>query len=137
MASWVDVPGRLGQAALRDLYARADVFVSPTDRASFGRSALEARAAGLPVVARRDSGVADVLADGVEALLVDGDEAAGLAVARLLCEPALHRALAGHNRAVPSAFTWVETTRLTRLAYALATGETAPAGPAGAARSYR
>ena len=79
----------------------------------------------------------DVAHDGVEALLVDGDEAAGLAVARLLCEPALHRALAGHNRAVPSAFTWDETTRLTRLAYALATGETAPAGPAGAERSYR
>jgi glycosyltransferase involved in cell wall biosynthesis len=47
MAPWLDVPGRLSQALLRDLHGRADAFVTPADRESFGIAALEARAAGL------------------------------------------------------------------------------------------
>jgi glycosyltransferase involved in cell wall biosynthesis len=120
MSSWVHLPGRVSQAELRSLYRRADVFVAPTVLESFGLAVLEARAAGLPVVARRESGSADVIADGVEGLLVADDVAAGHAVARLLADPVLHAAVAGHNRAVAPAFTWKRTLRLTESAYAVA-----------------
>lgn len=140
MAPWVDVPGRLSQASLRDLYGRADVFVSPADRESFGVAALEARAAGLPVVARRDGGAADLLVDGVEALLADDDAAAGRALGRLLWDAGLRGAIAAHNRTVPVVFTWEATTRLVDRAYALAAelstaGELALQGPAADAGS--
>jgi hypothetical protein len=49
---WVSLPGRLDAAALRELYTAADVYVAPAVLEAFGIAALEARAAGLPVVAR-------------------------------------------------------------------------------------
>jgi phosphatidylinositol alpha 1,6-mannosyltransferase len=140
MAPWLDVPGRLSQALLRDLHGRADAFVTPADRESFGIAALEARAAGLPVVARRDGGAADLLVDGVEALLADDDAAAGRALGRLLCDAGLRGAIAAHNRTVPVVFTWEATARLVDRAYALAAavstgGELALQGPAADAGS--
>ena len=41
---------------IRDLYRRADGYVAPSHQESFGIAALEARAAGLPVVAMRQRG---------------------------------------------------------------------------------
>jgi phosphatidylinositol alpha 1,6-mannosyltransferase len=122
MAGWVDVPGRLSQARLRDLYHRADVFVAPAVDEPSGMSALEARAAGLPVVARRGSGAGDVLGGGVEALLVEDDDDAARAVARLLVDADLHAELAGHNRTVPVAFTWDAALERLSRAYDAATG---------------
>ena len=46
-------------AAIRDQFVKSDIFVLPTVLASFGIAALEARYAGLPVVARRQSGVSE------------------------------------------------------------------------------
>ncbi len=80
------------------LLAEADVFVAPAPRESFGLAALEARAAGVPVVARSQSGVADFVSPGKEGLLGRTfDELAG-AVARLAGNPALRGAIAEHNR---------------------------------------
>lgn len=58
---------------LRSLYASADAFVLPSVHESFGIAALEASAAGLPVIARR-SGVTEFLTHGDNALIADSDE---------------------------------------------------------------
>ncbi|MDQ8150532.1 MAG: N-acetyl-alpha-D-glucosaminyl L-malate synthase BshA [Gemmatimonadota bacterium] len=56
------------------LFAAADVYVFPSESESFGLSALEALASGVPVVAARVGGVPEVVRDGVTgALLPLGD----------------------------------------------------------------
>src|SRR6185312_7852985 len=75
MGDWVDLPGRVTPAELRARYSNADLYVAPARLESFGIAALEARAAGLPVVARSDGGVQEFVRDGVEGLLAADDEA--------------------------------------------------------------
>ena len=41
-----------------------DILVHPADSESFGRMAVEAMAAGLPVVGVRGGGIAEIVADG-------------------------------------------------------------------------
>jgi glycosyltransferase involved in cell wall biosynthesis len=77
----------------RRLLAAADVFVLPSRHEGMPLAALEAMEAGLPVVATRVIGSAEVVDDGVTGALVrPGDPTAlGAAVARLLADPALRR----------------------------------------------
>ena len=72
------------------LLAAADVYVFPSESESFGLSALEALASGVPVVAARVGGVPEVVRDGVTgALLPLGDlDGMAAAVARFL-DPAV------------------------------------------------
>ena len=71
----------------------ADVFVLPSRHEGMPLVALEAMEAGLPVVATRVIGSAEVVDDGVTGALVrPGDPVAlGAAVAGLLADPALRR----------------------------------------------
>ena len=71
--------GRL--ADVRPLLAAADVFAVPSRREGQGMAALEAMAAGVPLVAARVGGLADMLADGETALLVPPDDPDALAAA--------------------------------------------------------
>lgn len=132
LTGWVEVPGRLSQPDLRALYHRADVFVAPTVRESFGLAALEARCAGLPVIARRQSGTAGVLAEGREALLADDDVDMARVLADLLLDHDRRDAIARHNRTTAPQFTWDRTQALTDAAYETAlalTGRPATSHP--------
>jgi glycosyltransferase involved in cell wall biosynthesis len=98
-----------------DLYAAADVVVNPTRfPESLGRVALEALAAGRPVVATRVGSTPNVLRHGEDALLVppdDPDAIAG-AVAELADGTELRRRLVATGRArVRAEFTEAEGTR--------------------------
>jgi N-acetyl-alpha-D-glucosaminyl L-malate synthase BshA len=53
------------------LLAAADVFLLPSDTESFGLSALEALASGVPVVATRVGGLPEVVRDGETGFLCD------------------------------------------------------------------
>jgi len=57
----VDFVGYAGPAGKQALYADADVFVLPSKHENFGIAALEALAAGLPVVVSRHVQLADVI----------------------------------------------------------------------------
>jgi glycosyltransferase involved in cell wall biosynthesis len=85
------VAGRLGAA---------DLFVWPAINEAFGMAILEAQASGLPVVAGRSGGVADVVADGLTGLLAPPGDAAAFAAAvrTLLLDPARHAAMAAAAR---------------------------------------
>lgn len=102
----IQLTGALDRGAIRTLLAASDVYLAPAPRESFGIAALEARSAGLPVIARAGSGVADFIQDGVEGWLVPSGDGLRDAVAGLLDDPARLAAAARHNRAVPPRMDW-------------------------------
>ncbi|HET7458507.1 MAG TPA: N-acetyl-alpha-D-glucosaminyl L-malate synthase BshA [Gemmatimonadaceae bacterium] len=61
------------------LLAAADLFLLPSDNESFGLSALEALASGVPVVASRAGGVPEVVRDGVTGVLCAVGDVEGMA----------------------------------------------------------
>jgi len=75
----VTLPGNVDD--LRLLMQGADVFVLPSLWEGLPLVLLEAMACGLPAVATRIRGVAEVVEDGVSGLLVEPGDAAGLAAA--------------------------------------------------------
>ena len=106
LGGWVTLLGRRTRPEIRALYAEADVFVAPAQQESFGIAALEARAAGLPVVAMRAGGVGEFVRHGVEGLLCRDDEAMGAALARLAVDGDVRAAMAAYNRAHPPTCDW-------------------------------
>lgn len=68
---------RPSDAALRELYGRASVFVFPAVE-DFGIMPVEAMAAGTPVIANRVGGAAETVIDGVTGVLVEDFDRATL-----------------------------------------------------------
>jgi glycosyltransferase involved in cell wall biosynthesis len=67
-------------------YAASDVIAIPSTRESFGRTTVEAMAAGRPLIAARVGGLAEAVVDGETGLLVppENSEALAAALRRLL-----------------------------------------------------
>jgi len=74
----VEFLGNVSDSRLADLYSRCIALVVPNIE-EFGIAAVEAQAAGRPVVAVNRGGVRETVADGVTGALVDGEDAAALA----------------------------------------------------------
>src|SRR5262249_43009321 len=91
---------------IRQLMADSDVFVLPTIRESFGLAALEARCAGLPVVAMRASGVSELIADDINGLLADSDLDLAQRLAQLIRDPSRRESIAMRNRTTRAPFAW-------------------------------
>jgi glycosyltransferase involved in cell wall biosynthesis len=106
MSSWVTLTGRLGRAQMLETYRHSDVYVAPAVMESFGIAAIEARTAGLPVVARADSGIREFVHDGVEGLLAPQDSGMVEAIVRLVTDPVLRQRISAHNRTVPPVQDW-------------------------------
>lgn len=106
VSDWVDLPGRLSRPEIQRLYADADVYLAPARLESFGIAALEARCAGLPVVAMASGGVGEFVRSGVDGFLVDDDRAFVDATAELLNRPSLLTTIQAHNRSALGAMSW-------------------------------
>jgi glycosyltransferase involved in cell wall biosynthesis len=107
MGGWLRLTGRLDRAEVREVLAAADVFLAPAARESFGLAALEARLAGVPVVAQTGSGVADFVTSGREGLLGHGFRGLSGALLRLATDHDLRDGITAHNRATePMRCTW-------------------------------
>ncbi|WP_299443416.1 glycosyltransferase family 4 protein [uncultured Phycicoccus sp.] len=103
---WVTLPGRLDREGLRSLHHSGDLYITAARLEAFGIAALEARAAGVPIVALRGTGVDDIVAHGTDGLLVDGDADLGLAVAGLAADRARLRTMRDRLRGVPPRQDW-------------------------------
>jgi colanic acid/amylovoran biosynthesis glycosyltransferase len=75
--SSVSLLGALGQAEIKELLGWSDALLLPSLSEGISNAVLEAMAAGLPVVSTRCGGMAEVVEDGVNGILVDvGDTSA-------------------------------------------------------------
>jgi len=134
---WVELAGRWTPDAIRELYRRADVFVAASNLESFGIAALEARTAGVPVVAKAGTGVSEFVVDGVHGVLAATDADLVRAVAALAGDPARRAAFAASCRSTLPPTTWDDVLRRCEEAYAAAAvraGAAAPSRSSGRAR---
>ena len=83
------------------IFSQADVFAFPTRNEAFGLVAVEAMAYGLPVVATREGGLVDIVADGETGYLVARQDAAALAdaIGKLLSDKDLRERMGAAGRA--------------------------------------
>ena len=112
MTGWVTLTGQLTRPEVAAALASSDVFVAPATLESFGIAALEARAAGLTVVGRANTGLSDFV--GAGGVLLDSDRAMSGVLTDLarrlpLVDPGDDRALAR--------LSWVSTVERTRSLY--------------------
>lgn len=113
----VDLRGQVPREQVRATYEDADVFLAPAQLEAFGIAALEARAAGLVVVARRGTGIAEFVVDGVDGLLVEDDDDMAMAIVRLARDGALLDRMAAHNRSRRPDFGWQRVLRAAEVEY--------------------
>jgi glycosyltransferase involved in cell wall biosynthesis len=129
----VELVGRRTREEIKGYFARADVFVAPANLESFGIAALEARCAGLPVVAKARTGIREFVEHGREGLLATSDRDMVVQLSRLVHDADLRRAVTAHNRSTPCPVDWsvvVETNvEAYRRAMALPSPATRPPVP--------
>ena len=115
---WVRQEPSATEQALVAAYYSADVVVLPSTYEGFGVPALEAMAAGVPIVTSGAGGLAEVVGDA--ALVVQPPEPQPLAaaIARLLADAALRRSLIERGLARAHARTWAHLVADTRAVYA-------------------
>ncbi|HOB79820.1 MAG TPA: glycosyltransferase family 4 protein [Ornithinibacter sp.] len=114
---WVELPGRLAKDELRALHQGADLYLTTALLEAFGIAALEARAAGLPVVARRGTGADDFVRDGVDGLLADSDALLAGALAHLAGDRGMRGRMRAHLLATPPSQDWPGVVRETLAEY--------------------
>jgi glycosyltransferase involved in cell wall biosynthesis len=116
-AGHVDYRGYVTAENREALFKGAQAFVMPSFEEGFGIPALEAMAAGVPVVVSNRTALPEIVGDA--GLLVDPDDAESIAAAleRLVCDAELRTVYARRGLERARHFTWTQTARDVRRAY--------------------
>jgi glycosyltransferase involved in cell wall biosynthesis len=122
MASGLPVTflGPLFGEDLAAAYASADIFVFPSSTETLGLVAMEAMAAGLPVVGARRGGLLDTVVDGETGLLFEPNDIEELvrSLNFLLSHPTERDAMALSSRQRAQSWSWAAATEGLRQHYA-------------------
>jgi glycosyltransferase involved in cell wall biosynthesis len=114
----IEFAGRLNREDMVKVFARSHVFWQPSIRESFGLAALEARCAGLPVVARSQTGAGEFLINGINGWLVESDSQA---IHRIVTTDAANWVrIRKTNSDTPPLVTWARVLPMVREQYELA-----------------
>ena len=116
----VELVGRRSREEIREIFSRTDVFVAPANLESFGIAALEARCAGLPVVAKARTGIREFVEHGREGLLASTDSDMVDQLTRIVRDRELRLLITKHNREHPSPVDWSEVVARNVEAYRIA-----------------
>jgi len=103
---YVEVPGYLSRAEIKKIYQKTDIFASPTLKESFGIAVLEARCAGLPVVAMNYGGVRDFVEPGKVGFLAENDHEYVEYLSELINNATLRKKMAASARENTEQFSW-------------------------------
>jgi D-inositol-3-phosphate glycosyltransferase len=103
-------------------FGAADLVAMPSRSESFGLVAVEAQAAGTPVLASAVGGLRSVVVDGVSGRLVRGHDPVvwASAITRTLAEPGLHDVWRAAARRTAEGYGWDATAEQVLKVYALA-----------------
>jgi len=114
------VTGRVSDAELAALYARADAFAFPSVYEGFGMPLLEAMAYGVPSVASSDPALCEVASDAALVAEQSDDDALSAAVAAVCTDDGVRARLRDAGRRRAAEYSWARTARTTRDAWARA-----------------
>jgi glycosyltransferase involved in cell wall biosynthesis len=113
----VELVGRRTREQIRDVFSSADIFVAPANLESFGIAALEARCAGLPVVAKARTGIREFVEHGREGLLARSDREMVDQIVQLVRDRELRLVIAKNNRETASPVDWTDVVELNLAVY--------------------
>jgi glycosyltransferase involved in cell wall biosynthesis/uncharacterized membrane protein YbhN (UPF0104 family) len=125
----VRITGHIPRHQVRDQLLAASLYVAPAPKESFGIAALEARCTGLPVIAKRRSGIADFIRDRVDGILVADDTKMIVAIAELINDDALRNKITAHNQRVAPELDWSSILQRTDTLYQRAAERAGTASP--------
>jgi glycosyltransferase involved in cell wall biosynthesis len=101
--------GSLPPEKVKSLLSRSHFYVLPSELEAFGIAALEARAAGLPVIAMSEGGVKEFIEHGRNGLIAQNDDELAAHILRLCVDRSLRETIARHNRSTPVKHDWSYT----------------------------
>ncbi|GJL77802.1 MAG: N-acetylglucosaminyl-phosphatidylinositol biosynthetic protein [Nitrospinaceae bacterium] len=102
----VELTGYKTRDEIKEQFSRTDIYIQPTRWESFGLAALEARCAGLPVIAKSKGGVKGFIRHGQEGLLAKSDQELADHLVRLINDADFRESIARHNREVTPPLDW-------------------------------
>jgi len=116
-ASRIRITGYVSDYEIASLYARASIFAFPSLDEGFGMPALEAMAAGLPVIAGNRSALPEVCGDAAELVDPTSDEELAVALNKLANNESYRRDLVGRGKQHAAAYRWERGVAETLAAY--------------------
>lgn len=120
LAGHVELPGYVDEAARRDWFRRALVFVLPSHAEGFGIPVLEAMAAGVPVIASNRGALPEVVGGAGRLIDPDDPDALAAALAEILGDRSIRARMADEGYRRAQQFSWAGTAATLREAWALA-----------------
>jgi glycosyltransferase involved in cell wall biosynthesis len=108
---WIELPGRVSDDELINLYRQAWVVASTSAREGWGMTLTEAAACGTPAVVTDIAGHRDAVENGVTGFLVTNDDDFFDAIDQIICDPDLRSRMSKAASSRSERFRWDTTAR--------------------------
>ena len=108
---WIELPGRVSDDELINLYRQAWVVASASAREGWGMALTEAAACGTPAVVTDIGGHRDAVENGVTEFLVTNDDDFFDAIDQIICDPDLRSRMSKAASSRSERFRWDTTAR--------------------------